>query len=136
MKKYRKEKIFLEELDKLPNISVACQKVGISRNTVYQWRHKDKAFKKRMDDSLDIGIESINDLAESTVIKKIQDGDMSAAKYWLDNHKRNYVKPRIKNYEQGVLKENLEAQKDVFDELLEEMKIMSTQNNNDLINPS
>lgn len=92
--KKRLVKKFLEELQIIPNISRACEKVGITRNTVYRWRNEDKEFANKLDDSLSYGIESINDLAESKIISKINAGDTRSTIYWLENNKRNYIKPR------------------------------------------
>ncbi len=97
MKKKYKEDKFLEQLEELPNISLACQKVGLSRNTVYRWCSEDPDFKARMDTALESGVYSINDLAESKLISHIKGGNMRAIQYWLDNNKKNYIKPRDKN---------------------------------------
>jgi len=95
VKKYRKEKQFLEELQRVPNISYACEKVGISRNTVYRWKLEDNEFKERVERCLSMGIESISDLAESCIIQNIKLGNLNAAKYWLENHLRKYYRPKV-----------------------------------------
>jgi hypothetical protein len=98
MKKYRKEKSFLEQLKTIPNISLACEKVGLSRNTVYRWCNEDSEFKKRVDEALESGVESVNDLAESKLVTNINNGNMRAIQYWLDNNKKTYIRPRPKNF--------------------------------------
>ena len=102
MKKHRKAKKFLEELIKLPIVSVACERIGLSRNTIYQWRNSDQEFKKLMDKALELGVESVNDLAESKQLQHIQQGEPWAIKYWLDNHKATYIRPRIKRLWEDV----------------------------------
>ncbi len=97
MKKKYKEDKFLEQLERVPNVSLACEKVGLSRNTVYRWCIEDAAFKVRMDTALESGVHSINDLAESKLISHINGGSFRAIQYWLDNHKKEYIKPRDKN---------------------------------------
>ena len=92
--KRKKEKQFLEQLKTIPNISLACEKVGLSRNTVYRWCKEDPDFKKQMDEALTTGVDSVNDLAESKLITHLNSGNMQAIRYWLDNNKKNYVKPR------------------------------------------
>ena len=94
MKKPRYAKKLLEELHIFPNKSLACKKLGLSRNTVYRWCKEDCLFKDMIEEAMEIGRESINDLAESTVVQHIKGGDLKAAKYWLDNNKKNYIKPR------------------------------------------
>lgn len=53
-------------------------------------------FFEEVEEALEMGHESINDLAESVVITKMKEGQLSAAKYWLENNKRKYIKPRRK----------------------------------------
>ena len=48
-KKNKIQNIFLEELKKIPIILVACEKSGISRNSIYRWKKEDKDFSKSMD---------------------------------------------------------------------------------------
>jgi hypothetical protein len=96
MKKHYKENKLIEQLERVPNVSLACEKVGIARNTVYRWCKEDPNFKARMDKALSAGTNSVNDLAESKLISHINYGNMRAIKYWLDNNKKNYVKPRPK----------------------------------------
>ena len=91
-------KPLLEQLRKLPNVSVACDRVDVSRNTFYKWCASDLEFKKEVDIALESGVESINDLAESKLISLINDGNQRAVEYWLNNHKKAYIKPRDKNF--------------------------------------
>lgn len=96
--KRSREQEFLEQLSKIPNVSLACEKTRISRNTVYRWCKEDQEFKKQMDIALKAGIDSINDLAESKLISHINNGSMRAIEYWLNNHKKSYVRPKPKNF--------------------------------------
>ncbi len=97
MKKKYKENQFIEQLERVPNVSLACEKVGLSRNTVYRWCIEDADFKVRMDMALESVVHSISDLAESKLISHINGGSFRAIQYWLDNHKKEYIKPRDKN---------------------------------------
>ena len=132
MKKPRKVQPLLEELRKIPNVSLACERVGISRNTFYRWMQEDAAFKKEIDEAHELGIDSINDLAESKLVQHINNGNMQAIKYWLGNNKKNYRVPRppeplvaprgdiIFNFEPieehwGKKKKQLETEKKDFD---------------------
>jgi hypothetical protein len=91
--KRNKKKRFLSELKRVPIVSSVCEKVGLSRNTIYRWLKEDVEFKKAMNRCLHFGKESVNDLAESALINLIQQGELGAVKYWLGNNKRNYVRP-------------------------------------------
>lgn len=98
MKRHRKEKAFLEQLEAIPNVSLACEKIGLSRNTVYRWCNEDPKFKESFDAAITKGTESVNDLAESKLIGHINQGNMQAIRYWLDNNKKTYIRPRPKNF--------------------------------------
>ncbi len=106
MKRYRKESVFLEQLRTIPNISLACEKVGLSRNTIYRWCNEDQDFKERLDNAIKTGTESINDLAESKLINHINSGNLRAIQYWLDNNKRNYSRPRPKDFWDNIREDN------------------------------
>jgi hypothetical protein len=97
MKKHRKEEPFLDQLMLIPNVSLACEKIGISRNTVYRWCKEDPDFEARMEEALASGTNSINDLAESKLVSHINNGNLRAIQYWLDNNKKTYIRPRPKD---------------------------------------
>ena len=97
MKKTLKNKI-INELYTIPIVTIACEKHGVSRQTFYRWKSEDEEFKKKVEEIMSIGIESINDLAESTLIKHIKSGDVSCTKFWLSNNKYNYIRPRDKEF--------------------------------------
>ncbi len=98
MKRYRKEKPFLEQLKNIPNISLACEKIGLSRNSIYRWCQEDPEFKKLMDEALVNGVKSVNDLAYSKLTKLINDGSLPAIKFWLENNDKTYMRPRPKDF--------------------------------------
>jgi hypothetical protein len=106
MKRPKQEEAFLNEVRKIPNISLACEKTDLSRNTIYRWCKEDQNFKERLDDALKTGIESVSDLAESKLIAHINNGNMRAIEYWLDNNKNNYARPRPKSFWEEILKGN------------------------------
>jgi hypothetical protein len=105
MKKNKRE-IFLEELGKTSNVSVACEKVGLSRQTVYRWKDESREFDKKFDEAITLGVDSVNDLAESRIITKIKNGDYPACKYWLDNHKKDYLRPRPPDFWERITNSN------------------------------
>lgn len=118
MKKSRLERTFLEELAKLPNISIACERVNLSRQTVYRWMQSDPKFKNSVDIALNFGTESINDLAESKLITNIKNGTQRSIEYWLNNHKKNYFKPRIIIQNKDKMRTLSQEERDELDELL------------------
>jgi len=84
-----KEQI-IEQLKKAPIIQVACQKAQISRASFYRWKRADTEFLSDVAKAMHEGRKLINDYAESQVIKAIQDGNMTAAFYWLNHNHKNY----------------------------------------------
>lgn len=88
--KYR----FIQILKDIPIISVACKKAGIDKATIYRWRAKDSAFNQSVEEALEVGRESGNDIAESKLLKLVNEGAPWAVKYWLEANSKRYYKPR------------------------------------------
>ena len=94
MKKNKLQDEFLEELAKVPIVQVACEKTGLSRNSVYRWRKEDKVFEKKMDESLKSGVAFVNDMSESQLLTLIKEKSYQAISFWLRHRNDNY-KDRI-----------------------------------------
>lgn len=90
MKKTRVQDAFFEELRKIPVVQVCCEKVGISRNTVYRWRREDPKFAKAMEKAMEEGEEFVNDMSESQVLTLIKEKNWSAIRFWLTHHHAKY----------------------------------------------
>ena len=84
----------LEMLKDMPNVSVACKRLGIAKATFYRWKVKDKKFETKVDDALDKGRESISDLAEGKLFGLIQKGEPWAIRYYLNSNSKRYLQPR------------------------------------------
>jgi hypothetical protein len=76
-----KEKL-LQYLKDSGNISYACKRAGVSRETYYQWR-RSRLFAEEADTAISYGKEFVNDLAHTQLIQNIQQGDMGAVKFQL-----------------------------------------------------
>lgn len=83
MKKNKLEKQFLEELRKVPIVQVACEKVGLSRQSIYRWRKEDKEFAKKMDQAIEDGVAFVNDMSESQLLQLIKEKKFPAIRFWL-----------------------------------------------------
>ena len=94
MKKSKVANKFIEELERLPNISIACEKVGLSRQTVYRWMEEDEDFREKVDQAIAVGTDSICDLAESKLISNINSGNQRAIEFYLISNKKQYYRPR------------------------------------------
>ena len=139
MKKSRVKKPFLEQLAKTPVVSVACEKVGLSRQTVYRWREEDPEFAEAMDKAMSFGDDLINDMAESHFLSMIKGAYWPAIKLQLQTRHSKYMtnKPdkkkswaeREKGREEKIKwkkeeEEKLKLQKRrEFEEILENTKI-------------
>jgi len=86
----KKRNEFLEQLKKIPIISVACEKAGLSRNTIYRWRKEDGDFRKIMETALVEGEALVNDMSESQVLTLIKEKNLSAICLWLRHHHPTY----------------------------------------------
>ncbi len=90
MKKNKFQDQFLDELQKVPIIQVACEKTGLSRNSVYRWRKEDKEFMKKMDEALAEGVALVNDMSESQLLTLIKEKNYPAISFWLRHRNENY----------------------------------------------
>lgn len=86
----KQQEMFLEQLQKVPIIMMACNRADISRATYYRWREDYPDFAEAVDEVLPKGIEQVNDMAEAVIINTIKNGNLRAAEFWLKNHKDEY----------------------------------------------
>lgn len=80
----------LEILEEIPVVRVACAKAGISRATYYRWLKDDQNFRKKVDQCKKLGVQMVNDMAESVLISAIQAKNVKIAIYWLEKHHPAY----------------------------------------------
>ncbi len=80
MAKEKKKEALLENLRAAKGIvSYACDAVGISRKTYYNWYNSDEGFKEEADEIIDYVI----DLVEAKLLSNISDGDTTAMIFFL-----------------------------------------------------
>jgi len=101
-KNLTKKRRVIKELVLVPIIQLACKRAGVSRATYYRWLKEDPKFSLECDEALEKGIQSINDLAESKLIHRVNEGDMRAISFWLANNKENYRKNPTRVIERDV----------------------------------
>lgn len=101
----RKQKdALLEELAKCPIVQVACERTSIGRATYYKWKADDPEFRRVSNNAVDEGRKFVNDVAESQMIRKIKEGNMTSIIYWLKNNNPRYTEKRTEEIEPlGVL---------------------------------
>jgi transposase-like protein len=86
----RNQKQIEEQLSRTPIVEVACQKVGIGRNSYYRWRRQNKKFALACDKAIEEGCQFINDLAESQLITAMKNNNLTAVMYWLNHRSPTY----------------------------------------------
>lgn len=118
MKKPKHSKLFLEELKKVPIIQVACEKTGVSRNTVYRWKREDKKFAKALEDALSDGISYVNDMSESQLLSLIKEKNFPAVRFWLNKRHPAY-KDKVEVVNKHEISELTDSQKETIKQALE-----------------
>lgn len=74
------------ELQKMPIVQVACERVGVSRAAYYKWRLDDAPFARAADRALEASKFRVNDMARSQLLRLIQSGNLTAIIFWLKNN--------------------------------------------------
>ena len=126
MKKNKYQNQFLEELARIPIIQVACEKTGLSRNSVYRWRREDVAFAKKMDEALAEGVALVNDMSESQLLNLIKEKNWPAISFWLRHRNDNY-KNKLEITTKNDSEELTPAQAKVVKQALKLAKITQSQ---------
>lgn len=123
MKKSKSAKQFLLELAKVPIVQVACEKAGLSRNTVYRWRKEDKDFEKKMDQALVDGVALVNDMSESQLLTLIKEKNFPAVRFWLNKRHPAY-KDKLEVTRMGAIDELTPEQEATVRQALEMARII------------
>lgn len=79
------KKQILERLTKNFTISSACHAVGIDRKTFYRWIDEDPLFKQEAYENIQECKKDVTDLANNRLIKQIDNGNLTAVMFWLNN---------------------------------------------------
>lgn len=110
------KKRLLALLEKTPIVEAACKKAGLPRSTFYRWRKDDEAFAELCDETIELSVGRINDLAESQLINAIKNQNMTAITFWLKHHHGKYrnrleIDARIQTVQQELTPEQVEVVK-------------------------
>ncbi len=80
------KKMFIENfINSFGNISVACEKTGISRNVFYEWQKKDKKFAEEVEKAKELAREKGIDFAENKLMALINEKHFGAIVFYLCN---------------------------------------------------
>lgn len=86
----KQKELVLEHLKKTPIIQIVCEKVGVSRATFYRWKRDDLTFADDVEKAIFMGVDLVNDMAESQLLAAIRDQNMTAIIFWLKHRHRGY----------------------------------------------
>lgn len=80
----------LEHLRESGNVSFACKRAGLSRETYYRWVKEDEGFAVASDSAIRDGKSYVNDLAHNHLVRSISEGYFPAIKFQLSNCHDDY----------------------------------------------
>lgn len=86
----KQKELVIEQLKKTPIIQIVCEKVGVSRATFYRWKQDDLNFTDDVEKAIFMGVDLVNDMAESQLLAAIRDQNMTAIIFWLKHRHRGY----------------------------------------------
>ena len=130
MKKISHMDTFLDEVRKVPIIQVACEKSGISRNTVYRWKREDSDFEKEFEKAMADGVAFVNDMSESQLLTLIKEKNFSAVRFWLNKRHPAY-KDKIEVTSRQDIDELNPEQEAIVRKALEMAQIIPTKQHED-----
>jgi transposase-like protein len=85
-KRDTRKKRFIDALTEQGTVSHAAQAAGVSRNTVYRWRVKDREFAALWDEAHETAVEAV----ESVLYQKALNGDTICMIFYLKAHRPQY----------------------------------------------
>jgi len=92
----------LEHLAESGNISYACKRTGISRETYYKWK-EDPLFAFDAEAAFEYGKSFVNDLAHTQLILNIQQGNMQAVRFQLASCHPDYQPRKARPHDSAKL---------------------------------
>lgn len=87
----KQKKALVAQLRRTPIVQLACERVGIGRSTYYKWRVYDHIFARAAEKAQEAGKFFINDLAESRLLRMVQDDNLTAIIFWLKHNNPKYA---------------------------------------------
>ena len=116
---HKKKKTFLELYAKNNcNIALTCQKINIDRKTYYNWIKSDKQF----DEECDNLREGLIDYAESMLMNKIMEGNITAIIFFLKTRGKTRGYSEQQNDPENCYNVNVTDMKSLLGEMVVEVK--------------
>ena len=92
----RDKELLLEEVRKMPVVSVACERAKIGRTTCHRWIKEDQAFAGAMDDAKRQGDQLMDDMGKSQLLSLVKDKKFEAVKYYLDKYHPEFLSEKAR----------------------------------------
>lgn len=90
LNKRKAQKELVKELEKNYLLQRACNKLGLTRSTVYRWMQEDEEFATAIRHAQAIGRRYMSDFVESKLLKNIEAQEQRAIEFWLRNNNEHY----------------------------------------------
>ncbi len=90
LNKRKATKELTKELEKNYLLQGACNKLGLTRSTVYRWMQENEEFAVKLRTAQAIGRRSMSDYVESKLLKNIGDHNQRAIEFWLKCNNEHY----------------------------------------------
>ncbi len=96
--------LVLEQLKKVPIVSVACERAGVGRATYYRWCAEDEEFEKQTQDAIAEGEKLMNDISESQLMTLMKDKNWNAIKYYLDKRNPKFMSQKALDQDAQIIR--------------------------------
>ena len=87
----REKMVLLEQLRKMPVISVACERTGLGRTTFHRWCKEDPAFNDAVNEAMSEGDKVLDDVGKTQLVSLMKDKKWEAVKYYLEKHHPEFL---------------------------------------------
>jgi hypothetical protein len=125
----KQKKALVDQLRKTPIIQLTCERLGIGRSTYYRWRLKDHIFGRASDEAIEAGRFLVNDIAESRLLKLLQEDNLTAIIFWLKHNHPKYATVNRLIHEYIPMRDRLSLEEE--HNIAETMARMSARKNGD-----
>jgi len=86
----KKEDLKIRLDNQMGNVTAACKKMDISRDTFYRWKAEDEEWGKEIDDLVGRKRYEMNDFAEGKLYENINNGNITCLIFYLKTKHPDY----------------------------------------------
>ena len=100
----REKALVIDQLKKVPIVSIACERSGVSRATYYRWCAEDEVFEVATQDAIIEGEKLMNDLGESQLMTLMRDKSWQAIKYYLEKRNPKFMSQKAADNDSKIIR--------------------------------